>query len=151
TAGIVVVPYDPSNGHAAAWDLLESYRIGDPPRTAEEYESQQVKNHLAAAYARAKGRHFRADRDRMLSALMVPLLSEIGLNVVVDVEEFLARAEERLALPRSFDRSHLMEALKILERDGVVVLQGTSLLIGDVGTPKELEQDATRLVNGLIA
>ncbi len=44
-----------------------------------------------------------------------------------------------------------MEALKLLERDGLVALQGTRILVGDPATPKELAKDATRLADGLIA
>ena len=143
--------YSPANDHKTAWDLLANYRTGAPPISADQFEAEQVKSHLAAAYARAKGRHFRADRERMLSALMIPVLTDYGSNVVVDADEFLSKVEQRFALPRHFERAHLVESLKLLERDGVVVFQGASLLIGDIQTPQELAKDANRLADGLIA
>jgi len=149
-SGIVAVPYSSANSHAAAWDLLADYRTGPPPISAEQFEADQVRSHMAVAYARAKGRQFRADRERMLSALMMPVLAEFGANSMVDVQEFLTVVEQRLALPRSFERSHLMEGLKLLERDEVVALQGTELLVGDLKPPHELARDANRLVDGLI-
>jgi hypothetical protein len=87
----------------------------------------------------------------MLAALMVPVLSEFGTNALVGVEDFLTTVEQRLALPRTFTRSHLMESVKLLERDGLLALQGTNLLIGDTSTPQELSKDATRLVDGVVA
>ena len=124
SAGIIAVPYSPDNGHDAAWQLLAGLSRWSPAVPAVDFEAAQVRSHLAAAYARAKGREFRADRDRMLSALMIPLLSDYGSNAVVELQVFLTQAETRLALPRTFDSSHLMEALKLLERDGVIVVQG---------------------------
>ncbi|HEY3136616.1 MAG TPA: SIR2 family protein [Blastocatellia bacterium] len=150
-SGVVAVPYSPDGSHSAAWDLFADYRTGPPPVAAERFETEQVRSHLAVAYARAKGRQFRADRDRMLAALMMPLLSEFGTNAVVEVQDFFSSVEQRLALPRSFDRSHLMESVKLLERDGLIALQGTTLLVGDITAPKELAKDANRLVDGLIA
>ena len=149
-AAIVVVPYSPANAHDEAWQLFAEYREGPPALSSTVFEVAQVRSHLAAAYARAKGRGFRVDRDRMLSALLVPLLAEYGANELVDLQELLSRVADRLALPRSFDVSHLMEALAILEHDGLVVLQGSSVLVGDVSTPDELAKDATRLVDGVI-
>ena len=147
---IVTVPYNPSDDHTAAWELLADYRTGAPPISAEQFEADQVRSHLATAYARAKGRQFRADRESMLSALMMPVLSDYDRNAIVNVDEFVSKIEQRLALPRHFDRGHLMESLKMLERDGVVVFQGADLLIGDIQTPQELAKDATRLADGLI-
>ncbi len=94
SAGIIAIEYDPSGDHAAAWDLFAAFRVGAPPITAEQYEAQQVRSHLAAAYARAKSRQFRADRDQMLSALMLPLLAQIGSNTLIDLQEFLTKVEE---------------------------------------------------------
>ena len=82
---------------------------------------------------------------------MMPVLSDYDRNAVVDVDEFLSKIEQRLALPRHFDRVHLVESLKLLERDGAVVFQGANLLIGDIQTPQELAKDANRLADGLIA
>jgi hypothetical protein len=82
---------------------------------------------------------------------MVPLLSNRGPNNVVEIQQFLTEAETLLALPKAFDSSHLTEALKVLEKDGLIVMQGTELLIGDIGTPTELGKDANRLVDGVIA
>ena len=150
-AAIIVVPYSPVSAHDEAWQLLADYREGPPVISPTEFEADQVRSHLAAAYARAKGKAFRADRDRMLSALLVPLLAECGSNKVVELQELLSRVEESLALPRTFDRSHIIEALAILERDGLIVLHGSTVLIGDVSTPDELAKDANRLVDGVIA
>ncbi len=150
-AAIVVVPYSPANAHDEAWQLLAAYREGPPVISPTDYEADQLRSHLAAAYARAKGKAFRSDRDRMLSALLVPLLAECGPNKVVELQDVLSRVEESLALPRSFDRSHIMDALAILERDGLIVLHGSTVLIGDVSTPDELSKDADRLVDGVIA
>jgi hypothetical protein len=149
--GVTAVPYSPADHHAAAWNLLADYRTGPPALTPEVFETEQLRNHLAAAYARAKGRQFRADRERMLSALMMPALADAGTNSVIEVEQFLASVEQRLALPKAFDRAHLVEALKLLERDGIVVLQGPTLLVGDVSTPQDLARDARRLVDGVVA
>ena len=151
TAGIVAVPYSPADHHAAAWHLLADHREGPPAVAAEEFEVAQVRSHLAAAYARAKGREFRADRDRMLAALMTPVLANYGANAVVDIDEFLTRVEGALALPKAFSRSRLMDATRLLEEDGLVVVQGAVLLIGDVKTTGELAKDSTRLVDGVIA
>ena len=150
-SGIVAVPYNPAGTHKVAWDLLAAHRTGSLPVSTNTFEAKQLRSHLAAAYARAKGRQFSADRDRMLSALMMPVLAEYGPNGVVDVDEFLSTLEQRLALPRHFERAHLVESLKLLEHDGVVVFQGASLLVGDIPAPRELAKDADRLVDGLIS
>lgn len=150
-SGIIAVPYDPANAHDAAWQLLADHRTGEPPVAAEQFESEQVRSHLAVAYARAKSQEFRADRERMLSALMLPILADCGTNAVLDVQDFLKTVEQRLALPKQFERTHLSESLKLLERDGLVVLQGTSLLVGDIQPPQELAKDANRLVDGIVA
>ena len=151
-AGIVAVPY-PSSDHEAAWKFLAAYRTGEPPIDAEQFEVEQMRSHLATAYARAKGQgdQFSADRERILSALMMPVLAEYGSNTIVDVDEFLSKIDLRLALPRHFKRGQLVESLKLLERDGLVVFQGSNLLIGELETPQELAKDANRLVDGLIA
>ena len=150
-SGIVAVPYSPASAHDAAWRLLAVHREGESPVGTDRYEVEQVRSYLAAAYARAKGRRFRADQGRMLSALMMPVLSEHGSGTVVDIDEFLAAVEERLALPRHFERFHLVESLKLLEGDGIVALRGASLVVGDIPQPKELAKDADRLARGLIA
>ncbi len=150
-AAIIVVPYSPVSAHDEAWQIFADYREGPPVIPSTDFEAEQVRSHLAAAYARAKGKAFRADRDRMLSALLVPLLAECGANKVVELQDLLSRVEESLALPRTFDRSHIMEALASLERDGLIVLHGSTVLIGDVSTPDELAKDAKRLVDGVIA
>ena len=151
-AGIVAVPY-PSRDHEAAWKFLAAYRTGEPPIDAEQFEVEQMRSHLATAYARAKGQgdQFSADRERILSALMMPVLAEYGSNTIVDVDEFLSKIDLRLALPRHFKRGQLVESLKLLERDGVVTFQGANLLIGDIQTTQELARDANRLADGLVA
>ena len=87
----------------------------------------------------------------MLSALMMPVLSEHGTETVVDIDDFLEEVENRLALPRHFERLHLIESLKLLEQDGVVTFRGTNLVVADIPEPRELAKDADRLVKGLVA
>ena len=148
-SSVVPVPYDAATNHAAAWDLLTQYRTGAPPTAPEENEAAQVRSHLAAAYARAKGRGFHADRERMLSALMLPVLSDAGSNSILSLETFLTQVEERLVLPKSFERGNLISSLKLLEQDGIVVLQGDDVLVGELQDGRELAKDARRLSKGL--
>ena len=148
-SSIVAVPYDTDDNHEQAWALLTEYRTGTPPITPQENEAAQVRSHLAAAYARAKGRGFHADRERMLSALMLPLLSDAGSNSIISIDAFLAQVEERLALPKSFERAHLITSLKLLEQDGIIALQGADLLVGRMQDGQELAKDARRLSEGL--
>ena len=148
-SSIVAVPYDTNDNHEQAWALLTEYRTGAPPITPQENEAAQVRSHLAAAYARAKGRGFHADRERMLSALMLPLLSDAGSNSIISIDVFLAQVEERLALPKSFERAHLITSLKLLEQDGIIALQGADLLVGRMQDGQELAKDARRLSEGL--
>ena len=150
-SSIVTVPYDPAAGHDVAWRLFAAHREGEPPLGTDTYGAERVRSHLAAAYARAKGRQFRADQGRMLSALMMPVLSEHGTETVVDIDDFLEEVENRLALPRHFERLHLIESLKLLEQDGVVTFRGTNLVVADIPEPRELAKDADRLVKGLVA
>ena len=150
TSGITPVPYSPT-AHDTAWSLLADYRDGTPPLSTKTYATEQVRSHLAAAYARAQGNRFSADRERMLSALLMPILSDHGKGTLIDIEEFIAIAERRLALPRQFQRGHLLESLKLLERDGLIAFQGESVVIGDIPQPKELTKDAERLVDGLVS
>lgn len=148
-SSIVGIPYDTSNNHEEAWALLTGNRTGAPPVAPEENEAAEVRSHLAAAYARAKGRGFHADRERMLSALMLPLLSDAGSNAILGLDDFLKQVEERLALPKTFRRDSLISAVRLLEQDGIVALQGTDLLIGEIEDGQDLERDARRLSQGL--
>ena len=148
-SSVVAVPYDTAENHDWAWALLTEYRTGAPPTAPEENEAAEVRSHLAAAYARAKGRGFHADRERMLSALMLPLLSDAGSNSILSLDSFLTQVEERLALPKSFDRGSLISSLKLLEQDGVIALQGGDVLVGEIQDGQELAKDAQRLSEGL--
>ena len=148
-SSVVAIPYDTANNHAWAWALFTEHRTGAPPTAPEENEAAEVRNHLAAAYARAKGRGFHADRERMLSALMLPLLSDAGSNSILSLDSFLTQVEERLALPKSFERGNLISSLKLLEQDGIVALQGGDVLVGEIQDGQELAKDARRLSAGL--
>jgi hypothetical protein len=147
---IQVVRYPRAENHAAAWDLFAEHRSESPTIRPEVYETESLRSHLASVYARVKAREFSADRARVLSGLMIPVLVRVTSDSDVAVDEFLSAVEQTLALPDGIGRELLMEAVSLLERDGIVHLRGTRLRRGVLPSLDALDLDANRLLRGIV-
>lgn len=147
-----VIEYSDANGHDAGWQMFTRAREAGAPTQPEIYETEALRSQLASVYTRAKARHFSADRARVLSGLMLPVLASLCADreTPVLVELFLTAVEEKLALPASLGRESLMEALRLLEHDGVISLVDESLHVRLLPNMDAFERDADRLLSGIV-
>lgn len=149
-AHIDVVAYPSVDDHRAAWDLFAINRGSEPAPRPDLYETETLRSELASVYARVKAREFSADRARVLSGLMVPILVGMPANEDVSLDMFATIVEEKLALPAGLGRQPLFDALRLLEQDGVIRVKGSAFSIGALPSLDALEVDANRLLSGIV-
>jgi SIR2-like domain len=150
-AGVTPVIYSPDNGHDEAWALLVSARTSSEAASPDRYRADWIRAELAAVYARSRARGFAADRIQVMAGLLTSLLSTIGVGAELTATDFEAKSRQFLALPDSVARSDLSEAIKRLERDGLIKLQEATIKIVSVGDLSALGRDLGSLVDGLVA
>jgi hypothetical protein len=150
-AGITPVVYDPGDRHDEGWRLLIAEVGARVVPRAEDYRANWVRNELAAVYARARSRSDNVDRVQIMAGLLTSLLPVLGIGSEHTVDAFEARARQFLALPDSLPRRELAEAIKRLERDGLLRLGDDKVQVLAIGELTALSKDLASLVDGLVA